>query len=140
MFAHKSLLKGNSCFIMKKKKGAHYTRKGGVRVLRFLKIPAKAPWIKKRADKWLFLFPADRYPPQKALRHEKKRPLRSRRDPHKRKSPAACYSRYPLGRLPSPLRCLTSVFGMGTGVTTALSPPDFFLRPGSMFFEHRILI
>ena len=31
-------------------------------------------------------------------------------------------------RISSPLRCLTSVFGMGTGVSTAPSPPDFFLR------------
>ena len=29
-------------------------------------------------------------------------------------------------RISSPLRCLTSVFGMGTGVSTAPSPPDFF--------------
>ena len=28
--------------------------------------------------------------------------------------------------LSSPLQCLTSVFGMGTGVSTALSPPDYF--------------
>ena len=27
-------------------------------------------------------------------------------------------------RLCQPLKCLTSVFGMGTGVTTSLSPPD----------------
>ena len=56
MFAHKSLLKGNSCFIMKKKKGAHYTRKGGVGVLHFLKIPAEAAWIKKRLTEEPFLF------------------------------------------------------------------------------------
>ena len=30
--------------------------------------------------------------------------------------------------IPSPLRCLTSVFGMGTGVSTAPSPPDFFSK------------
>ena len=29
-------------------------------------------------------------------------------------------------KLFSPLKCLTSVFGMGTGVSTAPSPPDFF--------------
>ena len=29
-------------------------------------------------------------------------------------------------QLPSALRSLTSVFGMGTGVTFSLSPPDFF--------------
>ena len=28
-------------------------------------------------------------------------------------------------QLPSALRSLTSVFGMGTGVTFSLSPPDF---------------
>ncbi len=40
--------------------------------------------------------------------------------------------------LSSPLWCLTSVFGMGTGVTTTPKPPDFFLY--SMFFEYRILL
>ena len=29
-------------------------------------------------------------------------------------------------RIQSPLRCLTSVFGMGTGVSTVPSSPDFF--------------
>ena len=38
----------------------------------------------------------------------------------------------------SPLQCLTSVFGMGTGVTTAPMPPDFFFY--SMFFEYWILL
>ena len=32
-------------------------------------------------------------------------------------------------RLCQPLKCLTSVFGMGTGVTTSLSPPDLFSLP-----------
>ena len=31
-------------------------------------------------------------------------------------------------RIQSPLRCLTSVFGMGTGVSTVPSSPDFFLK------------
>ena len=35
-------------------------------------------------------------------------------------------------QIPSPLRCLTSVFGMGTGVSTAPSPPDFFYRDCSL--------
>ena len=43
-----------------------------------------------------------------------------------KKSPAARYF-CPNG-LSSPLQCLTSVFGMGTGVSTALSPPDYFFR------------
>jgi hypothetical protein len=30
-------------------------------------------------------------------------------------------------QLPSALRSLTSVFGMGTGVTFSLSPPDYYL-------------
>ena len=30
-------------------------------------------------------------------------------------------------QLPSALRSLTSVFGMGTGVTFSLSPPDLFI-------------
>ena len=48
----------------------------------------------------------------------------------KRKKPGgALFSRPFRGRLSSPLRCLTAVFGMGTGVTTAPSPPDFFPRP-----------
>ncbi len=34
---------------------------------------------------------------------------------------ACCFCRF---RLSSPLRCLTSVFGMGTGVSIAPSPPD----------------
>ena len=33
-----------------------------------------------------------------------------------------------INQIPSPLRCLTSVFGMGTGVSTAPSPPDFFVQ------------
>ena len=41
----------------------------------------------------------------------------------KKKSPATCYS---CQGLPSPQRCLTSVFGMGTGVSTAPSSPDSF--------------
>ena len=31
-------------------------------------------------------------------------------------------------RIQSPLRCLTSVFGMGTGVSTVPSSPDFFSK------------
>ena len=31
-----------------------------------------------------------------------------------------------LVQLLSPLKCLTSVFGMRTGVSTSLSPPDHF--------------
>ena len=46
---------------------------------------------------------------------------------HKRKKPGgALFSLAFRAILSSPLRCLTSVFGMGTGVTTAPSPPDFF--------------
>ena len=30
-------------------------------------------------------------------------------------------------QLPSALRSLTSVFGMGTGVTFSLSPPDYYV-------------
>ena len=48
-----------------------------------------------------------------------------RKHPYKRKKPGSALL-LPLTGLPSPLRCLTSVFGMGTGVTTAPSPPDFF--------------
>ena len=39
-----------------------------------------------------------------------------------KKEPAACYCRTAV--LSSPLWCLTSVFGMGTGVSIMLSPPD----------------
>ena len=31
-------------------------------------------------------------------------------------------------QLPSALKSLTSVFGMGTGMTSLLSPPDYFLK------------
>ena len=31
-------------------------------------------------------------------------------------------------QLPSALRSLTSVFGMGTGVTFSLSPPDYLIK------------
>ena len=31
-------------------------------------------------------------------------------------------------QLPWALKSLTSVFGMGTGVTSSLSPPDYFLK------------
>ena len=41
--------------------------------------------------------------------------------------PAACYCR--TCALSSPLWCLTSVFGMGTGVSITLSPPDLFPSP-----------
>ena len=43
-----------------------------------------------------------------------------------KKSPAARY--FCTYVLSSPLQCLTSVFGMGTGVSTALSLPDYFFR------------
>ena len=43
---------------------------------------------------------------------------------NKKKPGSALFS--PTSWIPSPLRCLTSVFGMGTGVSTVPSPPDFF--------------
>lgn len=49
----------------------------------------------------------------------------ARRRAHKGKKPGGALVS-PVARLPSPLRCLTSVFGMGTGVPTAPSPPDLF--------------
>ena len=48
----------------------------------------------------------------------------------KKKPSSSLFS--PTSRIPSPLRCLTSVFGMGTGVSTAPSPPDFFKRNCSL--------
>ena len=38
--------------------------------------------------------------------------------------PGSVLSSHELAMLFSPLRCLTSVFGMGTGVSISLSPPD----------------
>lgn len=66
-------------------------------------------------------------------------PFRQRRGGgHKRKKPGgALFSQAFRASLSSPLRCLTSVFGMVTGVTTAPSPPDFFHGP--MPSEHWIL-
>ena len=58
-------------------------------------------------------------------------PPKGRKGAHKGKKPGgALFS--PPRELPSPLRCLTSVFGMGTGVPTAPSPPDFFPREPSV--------
>ena len=39
--------------------------------------------------------------------------------------PATSYSCGGIPQLPSALKSLTSVFGMGTGVTSSLSPPDY---------------
>ena len=47
-----------------------------------------------------------------------------KRHPKQKKEPAACYFRTAV--LSSPLWCLTSVFGMGTGVSIMLSLPDLF--------------
>ena len=58
-------------------------------------------------------------------------PPEGRKGAYKGKKPGgALFS--PPRELPSPLRCLTSVFGMGTGVPTAPSPPDFFPREPSV--------
>ena len=58
-------------------------------------------------------------------------PPKGRKGAHEGKKPGgALFS--PPRELPSPLRCLTSVFGMGTGVPTAPSPPDFFPREPSV--------
>src|SRR3954453_23546397 len=35
----------------------------------------------------------------------------------------------PIGLLPSAQQCLTAVFGMGTGRTTAVLPPKYYARP-----------
>ena len=40
------------------------------------------------------------------------------------KKPSSLLSSQGHAQLLSPLKCLTSVFGMGTGVSTSLSPPD----------------
>jgi hypothetical protein len=42
-------------------------------------------------------------------------------------------------QLPSALRSLTSVFGMGTGVTFSLSPPDYLIK-GEIFACAKIFI
>ena len=38
-------------------------------------------------------------------------------------------------QLPSTLKSLTAVFGMGTGVTSSLSPPDYL---NDLFIQNRI--
>ena len=44
-------------------------------------------------------------------------------------------------QLSSPLKCLTSVFGMGTGVSTLLSSPDFLiLKEHNLFSQNRITV
>ena len=45
----------------------------------------------------------------------------------------------PVPRVSSPLWCLTSVFGMETGVSTTPKPPDFFPSERPLFPENRIL-
>ena len=42
-------------------------------------------------------------------------------------------------QLSSPLKCLTSVFGMGTGVSTSLSSLDLFIRE-LLFSQNRITV
>ena len=41
-------------------------------------------------------------------------------------------------QLPSALKSLTSVFGMGTGVTSSLSPPNYAFRTKVLGVPHRM--